>query len=80
MSARVDNREYLLIDTPGFNDTWKAFKRSDATILGEIAQVLTLQTQLGVKLVLSQATCYPSRASANKNSEGYTVLIRHKSE
>lgn len=52
MSAKVDNREYLLIDTPGFNDTWKALKRSDATILGEIAQVLTLQTQLGVKLVL----------------------------
>lgn len=51
--AKVDGREYLLIDTPGFNDTWKAFKRSDATILGEIAQILTLQTELGVKLVQS---------------------------
>lgn len=51
VSAKVDSREYFLIDTPGFNDTWKALKRSDATILGEIAQILTLQTQLGVKLV-----------------------------
>lgn len=50
VSAKVDKQEYLLIDTPGFNDTWRA-KRPDATILGEIAQALTLQTQLGVKLV-----------------------------
>ena len=56
VSVKVDSREYLLIDTPGFNDTWKAFKRSDATILGEIAQALTLQTHLGVKLVLAQCS------------------------
>lgn len=47
----VDGNEYLLVDTPGFNDTWKDFKRSDATILGEIAQTLTIQSQLGVQLV-----------------------------
>ena len=51
VSAFVDGKEYLLIDTPGFNDTWKDLKRSDAKILGEIAQTLTLQHQLGVELV-----------------------------
>lgn len=50
VSAKVDGNEYLLVDTPGFNDTWKDLKRSDARILGEIAQTLTLQTQLGVDL------------------------------
>lgn len=46
----VDNNDFLLIDTPGFNDTWRYSQRSDAKILGEIARTLTLQTQLGVKL------------------------------
>lgn len=49
--AFVDGKEYLLIDTPGFNDTFKHLRRSDATILGEIALALTLQSQLGVPLV-----------------------------
>jgi predicted GTPase len=47
VSARVNNREFLLVDTPGFNDTY----RSDGQILAEIAGMLTLQKQLGVKLV-----------------------------
>ncbi|KAF2160170.1 hypothetical protein M409DRAFT_29465 [Zasmidium cellare ATCC 36951] len=50
VSAKVDGNEYLLVDTPGFNDTWKDLRRSDAKILGEIAQTLTLQSQLGVHL------------------------------
>lgn len=50
VSAKVDGNEYLLVDTPGFNDTWKDLRRSDAKILGEIAQTLTLQSQLGVNL------------------------------
>ena len=51
MPVNVDGREFLLVDTPGFNDTYKGFKRSDARILADIAQALTAQTQLGVKLV-----------------------------
>lgn len=49
--VRIEENEFLLVDTPGFNDTWKDFKRSDARILGDIAQTLELQSQLGVQLV-----------------------------
>ena len=51
LPVQVDGIEYLLVDTPGFNDTTRDFKRSDARVLGEIAQTLTLQTELGINLV-----------------------------
>ena len=50
VEVTVDENEFLLVDTPGFNDTWRDSKRSDGKILGEIARTLTLQTQMGVKL------------------------------
>ncbi|RMZ13436.1 hypothetical protein D0860_02564 [Hortaea werneckii] len=51
VEVQVDEHQFLMIDTPGFNDTRRDTVRSDATILAEIARMLTLQTQLGVQLV-----------------------------
>lgn len=42
----VGNTKTLLIDTPGFDDP----KRKDGEILTEIAQILSAQYELGVKL------------------------------
>lgn len=42
----IGNTPALLIDTPGFDDT----KRSDSEILSEIASVLTIQYESGMKL------------------------------
>jgi hypothetical protein len=50
VEATVDKHEFFMVDTPGFNDTWRDSQRSDARILSEIARTLTLQTQLGVQL------------------------------
>ncbi|KAI7511627.1 hypothetical protein KC347_g3192 [Hortaea werneckii] len=50
VEVQVDEHQFLMIDTPGFNDTRRDTVRSDATILAEIARMLTLQTQLGVQL------------------------------
>ncbi|KAI5795148.1 P-loop containing nucleoside triphosphate hydrolase protein [Geopyxis carbonaria] len=44
--AVISQKPVLLVDTPGFNDTY----RSDVEILREIAGVLTLQFGCGVKL------------------------------
>lgn len=74
MLAKVDGNEFLLVDTPGFNDTWKDFRRSDAKILGEIAQTLTLQSQLGIKLVRqfpSGERC-PSKTADARSEESST--------
>ncbi|QDS70179.1 hypothetical protein FKW77_006349 [Venturia effusa] len=50
VEVEVDGKSFLLIDTPGFNDTWRDFKRSDSVILEEIARTLAIQRHLGVKL------------------------------
>jgi predicted GTPase len=51
IEVEIDGKSFLLVDTPGFNDTWRDFKRSDSVILEEIARTLAIQKQLGVKLV-----------------------------
>lgn len=76
----VDGKEFLLVDTPGFNDTWKDFKRSDARILGEIAQTLTLQTQLGVPLVRRIPPRLTSPPLVDLRLARHTLLIRHNQQ
>ena len=51
VEVSIGEQSFLMIDTPGFNDTDKDSTRSDGKILGEIARTLILQTQMGVKLV-----------------------------
>lgn len=51
VEVTVGKTDFLMIDTPGFNDTDKDSTRSDGTILAEIARTLVLQTQMCVKLV-----------------------------
>ncbi|RMY96550.1 hypothetical protein D0861_00060 [Hortaea werneckii] len=50
VEVQVDEHQFLMIDTPGFNDTRRDTVRSDATILAEIARMLTLQTQLASRM------------------------------
>jgi hypothetical protein len=50
IQAVLDGKRLLLIDTPGFNDTRSTLDRSDAVILEEIANLIALQSELGVKM------------------------------
>jgi len=51
VEVMVDRNNFLMVDTPGFNDTLRDSERPDAKILSEIARTLTLQTECEVKLV-----------------------------
>ena len=65
VEVKVGEQDFLLIDTPGFNDTWKDLTRSDGKILREIARTLILQTQMGVKLVRS--ILLPTRTNSSSD-------------
>lgn len=54
VEVEIGEQNFLMIDTPGFNDTKRDSTRSDGKILSEIARILILQTQMGVKLVRRQ--------------------------
>ncbi|KAH0537659.1 hypothetical protein FGG08_005572 [Glutinoglossum americanum] len=75
VKTRVGNTDVTVVDCPGFDDT----TRSDADILEEIANLLSLQYILGVKLIgvlyLHRITDNRMQGSARKNLEMFTKLV-----